>query len=376
MMEQILQKVRAFRECWQGLSFFGQILPLMLTIMLFVALGFHIYFEVSGTACEAVPIEIKYLATIECERDSFFLKQLIDVISSGDTRNLGLLLAASISWFFFHWRARSADQDAKTSKQGLTVEQITRAIEQLSHKKLFVRVGGIRGLEKISDNHEEERSEIAYILVTFIRKQATRKPDETELEREEEFHTHREKRLDIEIAVNALARITSKLKKQEQFPRDKDKKYYLFNLENLDLRGLRFEDADLSEFNLGGSDFSGAWLRRTNFTGALLFKSSRMNISGVAKFFRAYLDHANFTNAFLNGTVFIWADLSSAKFDNTTLQAVNLDGALVSDTNFEHSNHLTQEQINKAYYFGSPPHLPDGLELPPEEPYYRPQHIS
>ena len=70
-----MQKVRAFREWWQGLIFFGQVLPLILTIVLFVALGFHIYFEVSGTACEAVPIEIEYLATIECERDSSFLKK-------------------------------------------------------------------------------------------------------------------------------------------------------------------------------------------------------------------------------------------------------------------------------------------------------------
>ena len=304
-----------------------------------------------------------------------FDEKLLIEMDQDTVRNLILLTAGVVGWYFLYQRTRTATQNTKIAEHGLTVDRLNRAIEQIAHEKLYVRVGGICGLEKIVDTHEEERMEIAHILVTFIRKQAARKPDETDMNSEEDFYAYREQRLDIEIAVNVLGRITSKLKKQEHYPRDKNKKYYLFNLENLDLRGLRFEDTDLSEFNLGGSDFSGAWLRRTNFTGALLFKSARMNISGVAKFFRAYLDHANFTNAFLNHVVFTWADLSNAKFDKAKLHNANLDGAFVNGTNFEHSNSLTQKQIDETYYFGNPPHLPDGLELPPKEPYYRPQHI-
>ena len=346
--ERIFQKVRSFRTWWQGLNLFGQKLPVILASLLFVILVFHVFFEVKDS--------------------SIILKNPIQAIISDGVRNLGLLLAASIGWFFLYWRAKTADQ-------GIAVERFTRAIEQIAHEKPYVRVGSIRSLEKIAYTHEEERMEIAHILVSFIRTRAAKKSEEIKLTKEEDFHAYREERLDIEVAVNALARIASKLKKQKQSPRKEDEKYYLFNLENLDLRGLRLEGADLSKFNLGWSDFSGAWLRRTNFAGALLFKSSRMIISGGAIFSRAHLDHANFTNAFLNHAIFAYADLSSAKFDNTTLQGVNLDGSLVNDTHFERSGHLTQEQINQAYYRGSPPHLPDGLELPPKEPYNRSQHI-
>ena len=367
-MEWILQKARKFRAWWQGLNLFGQKLPVVLAFILFVALVFHVFFEVKDS--------------------SIILTNPIQAIISDGVRNLGLLLAASIGWFFFYWRAKTTDlnveaaeqsaeatrKNAELAEKGLITDRLTRAIEQIAHEKPYVRVGGIRGLEQIADTQEEERMKIAHILASFIRTQAVKNYEENKLMTKEEFDAHREKRLDIEIAVTALSRIASKLEKQKQFEQHSENKYDLCSLENLDLRGLRFEGVDLSEFGLEGTDFSGAWLRRVNLTGAHLFKPFGIKVLR-AIFFKAHLDNVDFTRAYLNHVIFTEAYLTATKFDKAVLQNVILDESVVNGTHFECSQYLTQEQIDKTYYCGEPPHLPDGLELPPKESYYRVEHI-
>lgn len=312
---------------------------------------------------------IIYLYCISIEEN------FLQAIDRNGTRTLILLLAGIIGWYFLYQRTTTAKQSTRIAEQGLTVDRLNRAIEQLASEKPYVRVGGIHGLEKIADTHEEESKSIARILVSFIRTRATKDSEETGLkEKKEEFDAHREQRLDIEIAVKTLARIASKLKKQKQIERYDDDKYHLCNLENLDLRGLRLEDVNLSEFGLEGADFSGAWLRGVNFTGAHLFRPFGIKVLR-AIFFKAHLDNVDFTRAYLNHVIFTEAYLTATKFDNVILQNAIFDGAVVNGTHFECSQCLTQEQIDKTYYCGEPPHLPDGLELPPKESYYRMEHI-
>lgn len=379
VIEKMLQKMRSFWLWLLGLSFFGQVLPLILTFLLFVALGFHIYFEISGTACEVVPIEIEYLTTIECERDSFFLKKLIDVISSGDTRNLGLLLAASISWFFFHWRAKSADQNTKTSKQTLIVERITRAIEQLAHEKPSVRLGGILGLEQVALAQQEEHEKIIRILVSFIRTRARKESQEVKkdlakidllkLTDTDDYKAYREQRLDVESAVGVLANIASKIKitgqSQEQY---NELKHRLCNLEDIDLRGLALRGIDLSNFNLRGIDFSGASLSFTNFTGAnlSLFYSVYTKKEDITKFVEAHLFGTNFSHTNLSGVDFSQSLLYDAVFNNADLSHTIFKNSYIDGARFETSKNLTQEQIDKTLRHTSnhPPVLPKGLESP------------
>lgn len=294
-------------------------------------------------------------------------KPLWELEDQDAIRNLILLAAGIIGWFFLIRRTKAVEQDVEIAAQNLTIDRLNRAIQQLDSEKVYIRLGGITGLEQIATTQKGEDKRIARILVSFIRTRATDAFEKTELKYEEEFDAYRSKRLDVEIAVNALARIASKLEEQKQFQWHDDKKYDLCNLENLDLRGLRFEGADLSEFNLAGVNLSGAWLRGTNFTRAHLYKMTRTRKMFSAVFFRAFLDHANFTYAYLNGTVFTKAQLVGAKFNNVVMQDVVLDGALINHAHFEYSSGLTQEQINTASYWGGELHLPDGLELPPTE---------
>ena len=330
---------------------------------------------------------------------------ILSFIFEHTARNLILLTAGLIGWYFLFRRTRVAEQS-------LTVEQLTHAINQLTNDNLSVRLGGILGLEQIAETREEERKKIARILVTFIRTHATKDSDEVKkhliaykssnLETEEEFNTYRTLRLDIEAAVNALANIASKLERQGQFRKQyNEAKIDLCDLQNIDLRGLRFVETDLSQFNLAETDMSGAWLAGANLMDAHLYKFRRRNKDFSAKLVHAFLDGANLSGAHLNyvdfsktqlvranfsrarlqGSIFAEANLKFADFSNASLRGVifqeaNLkntifDSAQIARASFENCRNLIQKQVDKMSY-GEPyleirdrVRLPEGLNPPP-----------
>ena len=334
---------------------------------------------------------------------------ILSFIFEHASRNLILLTAGLIGWYFLFRRT-------KVAEQSLTVEQLTHAIGQLTNDNLSVRLGGILGLEQIAETREEERKKIARILVTFIRTHATKDSDEVKknlivykssnLETEEEFNTYRTLRLDIEAAVNALANIASKLERQGQFRKQyNETKIDLCDLQNIDLRGLRFVEADLSQFNLTGTDMSGAWLAGVKLMGARLYKTGSRNKTVETNLINAFLDGANLSDANLNyvnfsGTQLVRANFSRARLNRATFSKANLklanlsntsllstdfqeanlketifDGAQISRTSFEGCKNLTQKQVNKmsygriTTYLGIRGHvrLPKGLNPPPLE---------
>lgn len=394
MIEQVLQKARSFWAWWRGLSCFGQKLPLILASILFIGLVFYIFSEISRIECGAVGIkQDAYLIPIECERGPFSLKKVIETIGSDTVRNLNLLLAASIGWFFLYWRAKTADLNAEASEQsaeatrknaeiaekGLTAERFTRAIEQLAHEKPSVRLGGILGLEQVALAQKEEHEKIIRILVSFIRTRARKKSKEVGRDLDEsglsklkdikdidDFKVYRERRLDVEDAIRVLANIASKIEKAGQFQEQYNKsKSHFCNLQGTDLRGLELVGLDLSNFNLEAVDFSGAFLWRTNFNKATL--SSRFMIEKrMPKFVGTYLFYSTFNDTNLSGVDFSDSYLSDAIFNNASLGQTVFKNCHIDNVHFETSHDLTQEQIDKAYYYTDehPPILSEGLKPP------------
>ncbi|MCY4039385.1 MAG: pentapeptide repeat-containing protein [Hyphomicrobiales bacterium] len=289
-------------------------------------------------------------------------------------RNLILLTAGIIGWYFLARRTKAAELNVETAEQGLTVERLTRAIEQLASENPSIRLGGILGLEQIADTHGEERKKIARILISFIHTRATKDSEEvkknitasrvSKLETEEEFSAYRVQRLDIEAAVNALSRIASELERQKQFREQyNEKKQHLCDLQNIDLRGLRFVEADLSNFEFAGADMSGAWLAHANFAKANFCKHDHDGREFTTKFIGAFLDDTDFSDAWLVNVDFSSANLARANFGEAYLYGTIFNEANIDDTNFENSEGLTQKQVSEAdYFFGNPPHLPDGLK--------------
>ena len=301
---------------------------------------------------------------------------------------LGALIAALIGGYFLYRRTQAAEQS-------LNVERLTRAMDQLANKDLFMRMGGVLSLEQIANTEEEERKKIARVLVSFIRTQAVKNPKRKEedctksgvsnLEDEEEFSAYRAQRLDIEAAVNALARIAFELEKEGHFREQYNgKKHNLCDLRDADLRGLRFVKTNLSNFNFSATDLSGAWLAGAKFTGAKFYKIKRTGKVSGAKFIRAFLDDTDFSDTYLNFVNFSHVDAKNTKFKKTYLNhtifigvqmfepefnkaklmnanfmgavlvEAEMDEATLENVNFtdvclEHTYGLRQPQLNQAF---------------------------
>ena len=291
-----------------------------------------------------------------CLSDSELLPETIQTLlrkisikdmGAGGGRNLILIIGGCITWLFLYWRTVVANRNAKAAEQGVTVDRLAHATKQLAHKEVHVRMGGILGLEQIAlaqDTDESERRKIARIFVSFLYMRAARNSEESKkdfaacrvenLDTIENITAYRIPRLDIEAAVNALARVARVLQYQKQFDRMKN---HLCNLQRIDFRGLRFVQADLSYFMFANSDFGGAWLREANLTGA--------NLENVA-------------------LTKVW--LVAAKLIDSNLKGVDFTDANLSATDFENAKGLVPGQINQAYYWEEHPprNLPDGLNPP------------
>ncbi len=297
----------------------------------------------------------------------------LSVLSFKDQKvahNLILLAGALTGLYFINRRTTAAEQD-------VTVERLTRSIEQLASEKASIRLGGILGLEQIAITQEEESKKIARILISFIRTRATKDSEEvkkdfdaskvSKLETRVEFSTYRAQRLDVEAAVSALTRIASELDKQGKFRSQRNEtKRDLCDLQDTDLRGLRFVEADLSCFDFAGTDLSGAWLAETNLTGTRLHKFNLQGEPVGAKFTKAFLDGANFRGVDLESIDLSYTQLVGAKFNDACLLDTVLNGANIGNAYFGNNLDLTQEQIDKTYYWEGvpPPDLSDELGPP------------
>jgi len=110
------------------------------------------------------------------------------------------------------------------------------------------------------------------------------------------------------------------------------------------LDGLFFKDfkGDRSKIDLIGANFSGADLRKADFSEANLY--SKANLYGEVDFSEAnlyeadfsgsYLEGANFFGADLLGANFFGADLRRANFSGSYLEGANFSGAILLGTNF------------------------------------------
>lgn len=209
-----------------GLSFFfGQILPFTLASVLFVILILHIF--------DVYKVQINDL----------------DVV-----HNLSLLLAGSIGWFFLYRRTRSAEQTTEIAGKGLDADRFKHSVEQLVSKDLSMRLVGLHSFEQIAiDTHKKERLKIIGILSIRIHELAS--PDRGS-------NLKKWQRLEIESAIEILAKITESL--------SEDEKRRFCKLENIDLSSLVFEKIDLSCFKLIRVDLTASEFRKVDFTDTAL----------------------------------------------------------------------------------------------------------
>ncbi len=296
-------------------------------------------------------------------------KGFLQAIDRNGTRTLILLLAGIIGWYFLYQRTTTAKQNTKIAEQGLIVDRLNRATEQLAHKEPSVRLGGILGLEQIAKTHEEERKKIARILVSFICTRARKNSKETKkdliacnfskLKKMSyfPFSTYRAQRLDVESAIHVLASIASELEQQGEFREEyNEEKYRLCDLQNTDLRGLRIAKIDLSKFDFTRADMRGislihvnlseADLSHANFYDVYHLKDTKFNGACLfdAIFIKARIFGIDFRNAELGFADFTGASLGRVKIEGATLDFANFTGAKLSDM-----HGLQQHQLDKTF---------------------------
>ena len=244
-------------------------------------------------------------------------------------RNIGLLLVAVIGAPFLVWRSVVAQKQVDVAEQGQITDRINKAIEGLGSEKtvrkiieipryqkensewkrdkedrlvpalrpdgiplidreiyehtlpnLEVRIGAIYALERIAQDSSRDHIQIMEILCAYIRENApvaTLEPTEIPFDRPVP-------RIDIQTAVTVIGR-RSLIQIEQEW-----KQEFRLDLRKTDLSGVSFINGNFSAALFIGSRIEAAFFRKTKLVGT--------------HFDSALLNHSDFFNAELKGTVF------------------------------------------------------------------------
>jgi uncharacterized protein YjbI with pentapeptide repeats len=246
-------------------------------------------------------------------------------------------LAAAVVLYLSRTAARERREEIQ--ERQLT-ERFMRAVDQLGHPALDVRLGGIYSLERLARESAENHGPIIEILAAFVREHAPWPPRAAD--------GRRRPGTDVQAAVTILGR--------RAVEQDADTQISLSHtalagatltgahLERALLSGANLEGADLFKAHLNAADLEGANLRNAglllanlndtvlwgaNVEGARLYGA---NLEGAA------LKGANLKGAGLTGANLKDAGLHSADLSRSDLTGANLEGAGLEGANLEGAN--------------------------------------
>ena len=194
----------------------------------------------------------------------FILRQLGLVTFAGQV-TLVQIITALFVLVGLYWSSRrvlAAEDNVRVAQEGQITERFTRAIEQLGHEEMAIRLGGIYALERIAKDSEKDHGPIMEVLTAYVREKANKlRPDALRVDERPPT--------DIQATLTVIGRRETTGKNRGNDP--------------LDLSGTQLVRADLTDANLSGAilveaDLSRAYLERTNLAGAKLLGA---NLSGA-----------------------------------------------------------------------------------------------
>jgi uncharacterized protein YjbI with pentapeptide repeats len=263
----------------------------------------------------------------------------------------GALLATGA---YLTWR------QLQVNREGQITDRYTKAVEQLGHDELDVRLGGIYALERIANDSADDRATIAEVLTAFVRGHAPWPPRlpgqyvaEVPIEQVPELQVRAP---DVQAVLTVLARRLPAPKLSRLDLRATD-------LRKAILDGATFQEAHLAyanlhKANLVRANLQGADLRAANFQGATLDGADLRNATlqewwGAADFRGASLVDANLQGARLHKragdlrVIFQDANLTSANLQDTHLARANLQRATLNSATLQ-SARLTGADLQSA----------------------------
>ncbi|HKO29197.1 MAG TPA: pentapeptide repeat-containing protein, partial [Solirubrobacteraceae bacterium] len=258
---------------------------------------------------------------------------------------------------------RSTTQERREeSRERLLIERFMRAVDQLGHAALDVRLGGIYSLERLAQESPEHHPQIIEILAAYVREHApwptrgTGRAGNGARPGPGAGHggeTRSRPPTDVQAALTVLGR--------RQLKQDTDAPLFLSysglagatltgaHLERALLSGSSLDGADLFKAHLNAADLEGTSLRGAgllladlndtvlwgaNLEGARLYGA---NLEGAAlkgaNLKNAGLTGANLKDAGLHGAVMRGADLTGANLEGAGLEGANLEGANLQGAN-------------------------------------------
>jgi uncharacterized protein YjbI with pentapeptide repeats len=262
-------------------------------------------------------------------------------------------LAAAVVLYLSRTAARERREEIQ--ERELT-ERFMRAVDQLGHPALDVRLGGIYSLERLARESPENHGPIIEILAAFVREHAPWPPRAGD--------GRRRPGTDVQAAVTILGR--------RAVEQDAGTQISLTHtalagatltgahLERALLSGANLEGADLFKANLNAADLEGANLRNAglllanlndtvlwgaNVEGARLYGA---NLEGAA-LKGANLKGAGLTGASLKDAGLHSADLSRADLTGANLEGAGLEGANLEGANMQGSNLRGAVLLNALY---------------------------
>ncbi|MBW9211772.1 pentapeptide repeat-containing protein [Mumia sp. zg.B21] len=191
-------------------------------------------------------------------------------------------------------------ESAQLGRDSNVTERYTRAVEQLGHTSIAIRLGGLYSLDRIAVDSERDRDTILEVICAFVRDRTRARPSATP---ETDAPTAPE--TDVAAALSLLTRPKSWINST-------------VDINGANLTGANLFRANLTRANLGGANLGGANLTRANLTGAYL---------GGVTLTRAKLTGANLTGAYLGGVTLTRAKLTGADLTNAFLTNADLTGA-------------------------------------------------
>jgi uncharacterized protein YjbI with pentapeptide repeats len=191
------------------------------------------------------------------------------------------------------------------NRAGQLTDRFTKAIEQLGHTELDVRLGGIYALERIARDSREDHHQVVEVLTAYVREHAPRLEEQAEGPTASgPARTEPGPATDVQAVLTVLGRRTLA---HERHARVK-----------LDLRSTQLGMADLRGASLTEAIFTGADLRSAHLDQADLRRATLID---------ARLRGAHLNGADLTGANLFTADLTSARLRHATLVGANLSAA-------------------------------------------------
>jgi uncharacterized protein YjbI with pentapeptide repeats len=225
---------------------------------------------------------------------------------------VALLVGAS----FTYRQLQTNRRQLEVVQQGQVTERFTRAIDQLGHESLDVRLGGIYALERIATDSPQDRATIAEVLTAFIRGHAPRRATPSGHNGNdvvvEDVPSLRMRAADVQAALTVLGRRSQPIGSAQRL-----------DLRTSDLRGADLSDAQFQGVYLSGALLDLAFLRNADLKEAGLFQAELKE----ADLRNAQLQMADLARANLQGARLGYANLRKARLSEAQLQRADLSCA-------------------------------------------------